>query len=144
MKMRLPETLLVAAMVFLPALALAAGPSLGADGATGAGMVESSGRLTPEQIDAADAVLAIHGERLYRLDEAIWAKTTELRELSAAHKAGKGDIEELVARIDALRSDLRQEREAVQAELAAAGVGDFSFQYRNLCDDHVRSVNRLG
>lgn len=133
MKMRLPGTLIVAAMVAFPALSLAGGPMSGA-----------TARLTPEQIDAADAVLAIHGERLYRLDEAIWAKTTELRSLSAARKAGRGDIEDLVARIDALRGERRQEREAVRAELAAAGVDEFSFQYRNLCGDHVRSVHRLG
>ncbi len=86
----------------------------------------------------------MHGERLHRLREGVWAATTELRVLVAARGVDKDGIEERIARIGALRAQLRQELRDVRAELAAAGITDFPSHRRGPCPGHVRSVSRLG
>ena len=121
---------LLGSLLILGALACAASAMAGqvessaADdplGSSGDGVSERR-ELTPEQYETAATIFDMHGERLRRLNEGIWLETTELRALTSARAIDKDDIEERLARIDELREQLRQERLAVQAELAADGI----------------------
>ncbi len=105
----------LAAVLALSAVSFA-GPGYGYGRGPGRGWYFDN--LTPEKQAAVEKIFDKHHQKLVDLREQYWAKSTELEALAASGKAERSDIQGLVADMGKMRAQLRQERDAMFAELS--------------------------
>lgn len=78
--------------------------------------------LTAEQQQAVAQIFDRHEDTLQSLGDQLWAKNVELQAVMNAPDVSRSEIRQLTDEIIALRAKMRAEREAIDQELADAGI----------------------